>query len=346
MKKKGLIIATIVMVLVLAVSLTTATYAWFTVSDTTTISGFDVTVTSDRKVAIGVKTDCTYDPNDKNDAGAFMYGNVTYTAPTTEGAVGGKWTNGTPGLGDAITHNIQWGAQNKAVGMTSGTLEADAVTGFLTGATYGNTGLLTATNSADLAGGKVIAANGQEYKGEDSLKEVALQEARYAIANGAPADGSTSAVMGDYAYLFLGVQAITTLEANELIITLTPTEDHATPNIGILAAIHVAVKVDGGNWQDKQFYNNAWNTPIANAGTSLSEEQENAYANATGDDYGSNVGAVVIDLKSATANAGVDIAQVQIIIYIAGYDSDCNNAASVNAAGAIDIFFHTEVAEG
>ena len=32
MKKKGLIVATIVMVLVLAVSLTTATYAWFTAS--------------------------------------------------------------------------------------------------------------------------------------------------------------------------------------------------------------------------------------------------------------------------------------------------------------------------
>ena len=37
MKKKGLIIATIVMVLVLAVSLTTATYAWFTLSDVTKI---------------------------------------------------------------------------------------------------------------------------------------------------------------------------------------------------------------------------------------------------------------------------------------------------------------------
>ena len=44
MKKKGLIISTVVMVVVLIASLTTATYAWFTASNKTEIKGFDVSV--------------------------------------------------------------------------------------------------------------------------------------------------------------------------------------------------------------------------------------------------------------------------------------------------------------
>ena len=54
MKKKGLIVATIVMVLVLAVSLTTATYAWFTTSDSTSIEGFNLTVVAGNAMNIGL----------------------------------------------------------------------------------------------------------------------------------------------------------------------------------------------------------------------------------------------------------------------------------------------------
>ena len=340
MKKKGLIIATIVMVLVLAVSLTTATYAWFTVSSNTVISGFEVSVESDRRVAIGLIQDCSYvyDESTANDAGKFMYGALTYSAPTTAGTLGGKWENGTPGLGDAITHDINWGAQSQAVGISSGTLTPNAVDNkVLDGATYGNTGLIVDDGDTALNTGKIIAANGQEYSA--SLDEVALESAKYAVANGS----ETGSVASDYAYLYLGVQAIAALDTNELIITLTPSDQHASPNTGILAAVHVAVKVNGGAWRDAQFYTNDWDDPIASATPEdpfTTEAQENAYKLATGKNYADNVGSVIIDLSDACENVGRDIAHVQIIIYIAGRDADCNNAASVNAAGNINIFFN------
>lgn len=59
MKKKGLIVATIVMVLVLAVSLTTATYAWFSQAAEAAIETIDVTVGSSPELLVGVKTTAT-----------------------------------------------------------------------------------------------------------------------------------------------------------------------------------------------------------------------------------------------------------------------------------------------
>ena len=349
MKKKGLIIATIVMVLVLAVSLTTATYAWFTVSDVTTITGFGVEITTNQKVEIGLMGDTSYvydtAKTTNNDASMFVYGDVRYTAPTgdaNKGVLGGTWTGGTPGLGGNVTHNIVWGAQTKAVGMTAETLTPNQTNpDVLDGATYGGTGLLTQTTpNTSLASGKIIAANGQQF--ETGLASKPLEQVTYAVANGTPADGSTPAVGGDYAYLYLGVRSLSELTANDLVLTLTPSDEHTRPNLGILAAIHVAVKVNDGNWTDYQFYKGVWDSDIKVASADqLNDDQKNAYADATGGTYDETIGSVVINLKDATKTVGKDIAHVQIIIYIAGYDTDCNTAAIANAGGDIDIFFNT-----
>ena len=56
MKKKGLIVATIVMVLVLAVSLTTATYAWFSASVEAEVEELTLTVGQSPNLLIGVKS--------------------------------------------------------------------------------------------------------------------------------------------------------------------------------------------------------------------------------------------------------------------------------------------------
>ena len=53
MKKKGLIISTIVMVVVLIASLSTATYAWFSASSSTTVDALTLQVNSASAVAIG-----------------------------------------------------------------------------------------------------------------------------------------------------------------------------------------------------------------------------------------------------------------------------------------------------
>ena len=73
MKKKGLIISTVVMVVVLIASLTTATYAWFTVSSTTTVDGFNLEVVSSNILNIGLKANTTYE--DDASASSFVSGN-------------------------------------------------------------------------------------------------------------------------------------------------------------------------------------------------------------------------------------------------------------------------------
>ena len=60
MKKKGMILATIVMVVVLVASLTTATYAWFTSTATATISQMNVTTSAAKGLQIAA---VTYDNN-------------------------------------------------------------------------------------------------------------------------------------------------------------------------------------------------------------------------------------------------------------------------------------------
>ena len=56
MKKKGLIVATIVMVVVMAVSLTTATYAWFTLDAQATLENLTISAKAVEGVEIAVKT--------------------------------------------------------------------------------------------------------------------------------------------------------------------------------------------------------------------------------------------------------------------------------------------------
>ena len=316
MKKKGLIIATIVMVLVLAVSLTTATYAWFTVSDVTTIDAFTVSVVSDNAVNIGVKIDNTYDAAAATNPDAFMNGTVNYSG--TPGALGGgTWADGQVGLGATIDHNIVWGEQKKAVGVsTEATKEA---------ATKANTGLWTQTN-----GKTAIAANG-------TVTELVESSKALAVANN---DGSDKA---DYAYLFLGVQAAKTLTTNELVILVDGTNSPGTI-VGILGAIHVAYRVDNGAWTDTQVFAEAWDDALADVTCNLTEAQATSYKNSYGVATAptSKAQAVVIPLNgSLTANG--HISQVEIVIYIAGADDDCRNEA-LNSSGAISIFFNTVAA--
>ena len=59
MKKKGLIISTVVMVVVLIASLTTATYAWFTSADAVKVDSINLNVKSSAKVQVGVRVNET-----------------------------------------------------------------------------------------------------------------------------------------------------------------------------------------------------------------------------------------------------------------------------------------------
>ena len=333
MKKKGLIIATIVMVLVLAVSLTTATYAWFTVANVTTIDGFNVSVVPGTDVNIGVKKNNKYEASPNT--GMFYYGSVEYT-PAAPGTLGvGEWggENANEGLGASIDHLITWGEQNMAVGVTTQTT--------LTAATVENTGLWSHT------GGKTaIAANGENHSSIDVTSETA----HLAVANG------TDDTKADYAYLFLGVQPSKELKTNNLVILLDASAN-TTANVGILSAIHVAYRVNGGAVVDSEYVEGAWyeidlcgDVHYDDALTELNLALTGTpVGNAYGTSYSQDGGKTPATLPTKGAYHAIEldgtamsIQQVEIVIYIAGADSDCVNGALNGASGLIKIFFETE----
>ena len=110
MKKKGLIVATIVMVLVLAVSLTTATYAWFTTTAQTTIESITIQAAAGADIKIGMATSNAYKAGATADD--FQSGSLTFT----EGAGDtGTWA-GEPGMGFELVTGLTLDKIAKATG--------------------------------------------------------------------------------------------------------------------------------------------------------------------------------------------------------------------------------------
>ena len=333
MKKKGLIVATIVMVLVLAVSLTTATYAWFTVTDVTTIDAFEISVVAGNAVNIGVKKNNTYAETPTADM--FLNGDVTY-APAEAGTIGGgQWNDGTTGLGSSLDHGIIWGAQSAAVGITSAGTAADATTGNTT--TWTKTGIVVAGNAPTGA--------------TSNLSNAVLARAN----NSGALYGGTTESSGDYAYLFLGAAPTKALTENQLIILIDGTSSSGTI-VGMLSAIHVAYRLNGATeWTDVDVFGedddetpgtiegNHYSDLLADVECNLTTEQKASYVKSY--TVGENVPtapstkAMAVIIDGLTGVQG-QIDQIEIVIYLAGSDSDCRDEAK-GASGSISIFFHT-----
>jgi hypothetical protein len=307
------------MVLVLAVSLTTATYAWFTVASVTTLETFDVKVVANNAVNIGVKIDNKLTAGATADA--FLNGQVNYS-PAAEGTVGlGTWADGTPGLGATIDHNIKWGEQQKAVGLSTITDKAQLTTS--------NVG------TWDNGGTTVWAANGVAQTSIDT------NSATKAVAN---INGEKN---GDYAYLVLGVAPTRTLTSNELVIMIDGSKSEGTI-VGILSAVHVAYRtlkagettatpwVDVDLFGEDETTGNHYDDLLAEV-SGLDADYTQAYK----DSYG--VDAPTSGVAYHAIELGIEqgkIDQVEIVIYIAGADSDCRLEA-LGASGSISIFFAT-----
>ena len=330
MKKKGLIISTVVMVVVLIASLTTATYAWFTVSDKTTISGFNVEVVSGNAVNIGVKNE--YGFAETPNADLFRYGNVTYTAG--EAGVlgtGSTWAGDFTGLGATITHDIVWGSQSKAVGAL---FETDA----------------NKTTNVKKSYGTISAkANSAEAEGKQVYINAANQSADPAVlANVTPAKANKSGTpenvtSGDYVHMLLGVNPAKELQSNELVLVLDGSA-YTGQNIGMLAAVHVAYRTRIGSttsdWQEEQFFTgegSSYNSSLSAYANKFSESQKTAYNTAfSATAPTTKAGVVAIDGLSTGADA---IDQIEFIIYIDGTDPDCRDEAK-GPSGEIKIFFN------
>lgn len=335
MKKKGLIIATIVMVLVLAVSLTTATYAWFTSAATTKIDAFTFSVATNNDVNIGFKIDEMYDEDANNDD--FMSGAASYTHSGTAARAGsasraGAWSGGTTGLTPTIEHNIKFGAQGKAIGfsdstLTAGTAAASDLTSFDTA---------TMTNNA-----YVYSANGNGT----TLTSSTLAPA---VCNN---DGNSNADSQkcDYVYFDLGVQATKPLTTCNLVF-LIDANGSASTQVGILASLHICWRIDDGAWTDSQPFgaNTRPTASLQSQQFDMGNGSAGTIAKSLVDTYSeystaptNKTGGLIVPLTASTFLDGTDIAQVQVYIYIDGSDTDCTTAAVNNISAKFSIFFNT-----
>ncbi len=342
MKKKGLIISTVVMVVVLIASLTTATYAWFTVSNKTTIDGFNLSVVAGNAVNIGVKKDNTHKKDATNDD--FLSGDVTWTNSSTTGQIGkdaGNWTGGTVGLSATLKHNISWGEQSKAVGaFNAATWSAETDS-----AKYGYIG--DASGTTDNPGKGNTTGNGEStfLNAANLGTGTTLSNVTAALANKGKEGEENS--KGDYAYLFLGAAPAETLTSNTLVLMLDGSSSTGT-NVGMLAAVHVAYRVTKAGadnvtteWTEAQFFTSVYNAQLSAQSVTWTETEKKAYDTAySGTAPTTKVGVVKISDLS-TAQGAID--QIELIIYIAGSDPDCIDNAK-NASGQIKMFFATESA--
>ena len=96
MKKKGLIISTVVMVVVLIASLTTATYAWFNASANAKVGDIQMAVGASSKVQIGMRAKASVGTSETD----YKSGTITFGA-------GGDLNDGTyDGLGSLLETGI------------------------------------------------------------------------------------------------------------------------------------------------------------------------------------------------------------------------------------------------
>ena len=324
MKKKGLIISTVVMVVVLIASLTTATYAWFTTTNKTSISGFELQVVAGNAMNIGLKSDLSQTYSADDTATAFVYGTCTYTAPTAGQLTGGSWA-GDPGLGATLDHQILFGEMDKAVGFTNESTP--------TNATPANTALINKTipgkTGTTIDWTNVIKAN--QGKSKDVL---AGQEA--ATANG----NISTSTKGDYAYLWLGVSPAKELQsAAKLHVYIQSTGGGG--NIGIAAAVHVAHKVNNATeWTDVDAFGaKRYTDSQTSVTTKMKVDASDTFG--AGAALNQNAqGMVDVEIPLTKTTVG-EIDQVQLVIYLAGADTDCvDSAKGVNAK--IGIYFEAE----
>ena len=332
MKKKGLIVATIVMVLVLAVSLTTATYAWFSVEAQTTIEAISFSVGTGSDVSIGLKADNTYENGAS--AGAFVFG-TTYiesgfaTSNVPNGTIptaGDTYWGGDAGLGNAIDMQLDLSNMEKAVG---------------TGKVSNTAGVLDfaslRTVATDTVAGVVMAEGSSS-----SIYSASTVERAYAQQH--------------YLDVVIGVQAAAT-DLNKIICNVTINPDESDIDLGMNAAIHVAWKINGditegadGSVDVYGAHNKYYSTTTASLLKTLVGGNTNTVA------YGGTTAQVLndgaVNLAIPVADAGKDgetflnidredIYQIHLVIWIDGTDSDCINQA-LGVGSTIYINFSTE----
>ena len=324
MKKKGLIIATIVMVLVLAVSLTTATYAWFTNEGSARVTNISFEVGASSDILIGVSATNTIVETPVPTS--FYADGTTYTTATN------SWTGTTNALGLAVDTGVDLTHMDKAVYSFSGTTATayDPTSTSISNnvvASHG-TQITTGIVTSDMTNIKKASGNGT------AVSETSVEAA---LANGQDEN------YGDYLYVSFGAAAgKTDVIAYGCMVYIHPTDSKAT--LGLNAAIHVAYRTTyGGTWKEIDVYGTNTHATYKSTGashmtaptmpTTTISGHSITYKGSTYDTSRSDGDAYVfIPLQSTGASDSYistsDITQVELVIYICGPDSDCITSAT------------------
>lgn len=347
MKKKGLIVATIVMVLVLAVSLTTATYAWFTVSGAAEVKTIGFQVGAASNLVIGVSKTNTYLTGGDKQWSAFTSDATVFT-PSVDPTGRGSWSEGTEGLGLNIDTGLDLTTMEKAV--------------------YSFTDVQTTGSGSEL---KITSATIDTYtKGANQTVSAGFKHSNTALkasGNGANiAAGSFEYAVKNKDYLDV-VFAVAANKPDVLAFGCLITIDNQflKTSLGMNAAIHIVYSTDGVTYTELDLYgtnsagspNTAATAPTAptvtipatTIGSTDYEAQDLTYATKyadgdTSDNYRAGDAALFIPLYKSTAGnqyapTGIDgVQQLHLIIYICGPDSDCITAAT-GVGATIDIEF-------
>ena len=346
MKKKGLLIATIVMVLVLAVSLTTATYAWFTATSEVTVDTIQFNVNTAADLIIGLKDDNTVSTT--STAADYFSGTTTYTRGATfdkQGTWGGDYNS----LGSNIDLNsLSFKNLTKAVGTGTfaGTAGSFDVDGDYTPGTATAGSADTSFNMANYLTG-MIQANGQGASIDENSVDTAWKNVHYLD-------------------VVIGVQATkSNLDSMTCYVTINPT---AGAILGMNTAIHVAYRVVApgadsiGDLTDTDIYNDYhYSRTPGEVVNTVFNAAETAYNTAHPDAHSAglvciggsstttlNPGAITVAIPIEDVDSGsidiTDIYQVQLVIFIAGYDEDCLEGAKGVGSDIIITFAGVETA--
>ena len=295
MKKKGLIISTVVMVVVLIASLTTATYAWFTASTTVQVNDISLSVISDTNVNVGVKfKDIT---GTESNANNYYYNSVT---PDVDAANANtvKWLDGSDiGLGSTLQFEQLVLGGSKAIG-------SSAVN---TGWANEDGKRVDATSNLTTAGQYIIKADGK--KGEGSANNQVSYDndsIQLATAN------------KDYLDATIGIEAKKEgMKGLYVKFQVTTTDTNVT--LGVNAAIHFIIKIGDkevniepfGTMSNKDVKSTATlPTGVTRSGNTLTSTFYVWIAKKTGADESFQV-------------AGKEIKDFRLLAYIDGADEHC-----------------------
>ena len=345
MKKKGLIISTVVMVVVLIASLTTATFAWFTASGSAKVDSIDFGVAAASDLLIGVAKNNKFDS--ALDSSGFTADNTTYTATVASGNRG-SWTGDTEGLGLGVNLNLQLGALEKAVYSFNDVIYKtpgqayDKVNNPITSAKQ-DAYARTSTSVTD----PQQVATGLKYDG--TVLKASGNGNSFTASSCEPAVRNT-----DYLDVVFGVTANKADVLNYgCLISIDNKLSKST--LGMNAAIHIIYSTDGTNYKEIDVYGTQTASTVHNnmtaptlpkntikASSTDASTTEVSYVSSAVTEYVPGDAIYWIPLRTADdatdfATVGA-ITQLHLIVYICGPDGDCLTS-STGAGAAIQIEF-------